>query len=138
MHDNVFIDTNILVYALISDGSDKHVKAKKYLENISCNIVISTQIMNELYAVLLKYGCSDPWIQEKLKRLCAEVDVVSIALPSIEKAWDIKIKFHYSLWDSLVIASAFETDCSVLCTEDLQHAQWVNNRLRIVNPFQGD
>lgn len=135
MNDKVFIDTNIFIYAWMTDGSNKHAEAKTYLEKQSREIVVSTQIMNELYAVLLKYNCSDVWIQENLKKLYADVDVVPIAFPLVEKAWDIRVRLHYSLWDSLVIAAALESDCSVLCTEDLQHGQVIDKRLRIINPF---
>ncbi len=42
---------------------------------------------------------------------------------SIKLAMDVKKKYKYSYWDSLIIASALENDCSILYTEDMQHNQ---------------
>ena len=35
----------------------------------------------------------------------------------------------------LIIASALENECEVLYSEDLQHGQVIDDKLRIVNPF---
>ena len=48
MSDNIFIDSNIWLYALIEDGgSEKHHKAKQCIA-ITENIIISTQVVNEV------------------------------------------------------------------------------------------
>ncbi len=41
----------------------------------------------------------------------------------------------YSYFDSLIIASSFEYNCPILYTEDMQHNQIIENRLRLINPF---
>jgi predicted nucleic acid-binding protein len=45
--------------------------------------------------------------------------------------------FLDSNWDSLIVASALESQCSILYTEDLQHGQVIDQVLTIVNPFHG-
>jgi len=42
----------------------------------------------------------------------------------------------YPYWDSLIISSALENDCTVLYAEDVQHGQVISNRLRVLNPFR--
>jgi len=63
----------------------------------------------------------------------AELDEISIN--TIRMSWEVKLKYHFSVYDSLIIASALEAGCEVLYTEDLQHNQLIENKLRIVNPF---
>jgi predicted nucleic acid-binding protein len=36
----------------------------------------------------------------------------------------------------LIITSVLNNNCSILYTEDIQHDQLVENRLRLVNPFR--
>ncbi|MBX6423467.1 PIN domain-containing protein [Thermosulfurimonas sp. F29] len=64
-------------------------------------------------------------------------DFAIITKRDIKKAMFVKEKYKYNYWDSLIIASALENDCSVLYTEDMQHGQIIEGRLKIVNPFVG-
>jgi predicted nucleic acid-binding protein len=41
------------------------------------------------------------------------------------------------LWDSLIIATSLQRNCSILYSEDMQHNQVIEDKLRIVNPFAG-
>jgi len=43
-------------------------------------------------------------------------------------------RYGFSIYDGTVVASALETGCRVLYTEDLQHGQVIDG-LRIENPF---
>jgi predicted nucleic acid-binding protein len=47
---------------------------------------------------------------------------------------EIKEKFKFSFYDSLIIAAAIEANCKTLYSEDLQHNQKIYD-LAIVNPF---
>jgi len=49
---------------------------------------------------------------------------------------DLRLKYKFSYWDSLIIASALESGCGILYTEDMQDGQVIEDRLRIVNPFK--
>ena len=59
-----------------------------------------------------------------------------IGLNTCYKAVDLRLRHKYSYWDSLIIASALENDCSILYTEDLQHEQVIEDKLKIINPFE--
>ncbi|MDP3217965.1 MAG: hypothetical protein Q8S73_27920, partial [Deltaproteobacteria bacterium] len=54
---------------------------------------------------------------------------------TLAAAFEIRERYRFSWWDSLIVASALETECEQLYTEDLQHGQIIEDRLRIVNPF---
>ena len=45
-------------------------------------------------------------------------------------------KYHFSIWDALVISSALQGECSILYSEDMQHNQIIKNSLTILNPFK--
>lgn len=138
-HDNVFIDTNIFVYAKLENSDEvKHLTAKKFLSNLTGHITISTQVLNECYAVFAKHNISDPIIQETIAFILDEVIVETITLKTIHIAWVVRQKYHYSYYDSLIIASALDAGCKVLYSEDLQHNQTIEGKLKIVNPFLQD
>jgi len=136
MNDKMFIDTNIWVYAKI-DGNDsiKHKKAISLLRNLPNQIVISTQVINEYYSALSKNKIKDIDIQTSIEQILPNVNVQAISIATIKKSWDVKLKYNFSVYDSLIIASALEADCKILYTEDLQHNQLIENKLRVVNPF---
>ncbi|MDR0516418.1 MAG: hypothetical protein LBH25_05165 [Fibromonadaceae bacterium] len=47
----------------------------------------------------------------------------------------LKKKYHYSWWDSLVLASALENGCQTFYSEDMQHKQIIESSIKIINPF---
>jgi predicted nucleic acid-binding protein len=53
----------------------------------------------------------------------------------ILKSWEIREKHKYSIWDSLIIASALENGCKILYSEDMHHNHLIEKKLRIINPF---
>lgn len=52
--------------------------------------------------------------------------------------WSFGERNNFSFWDSLIIAAALESHCTMLYTEDLQYGQVIDGRLTIVNPFLPD
>jgi predicted nucleic acid-binding protein len=142
MRDNsFFIDTNIFVYALLEPDNytdnHKHCISTKLLNGIyASNVYVSVQVLNEFYNVLLRYGFSDRRIQTKLEQIVDVVQITSLDLNVVKKCWFIKMRYKFSYWDSLIVASALESDCSILYTEDMQNEQIIDGRLKIVNPFE--
>jgi predicted nucleic acid-binding protein len=137
MSVNIFIDTNIFVYAKLIHAKEpeKHEKAVYFLKNQLKNIIISTQVLNEFAQVLLKHHIDDHTILAAVQQISEETTVLPITLATVNKAWQIKIQYHFSYWDSLIIAVALLEKCEVLFTEDLQHNQLIEKQLIIKNPF---
>jgi predicted nucleic acid-binding protein len=67
--------------------------------------------------------------------LCLHSNLELIDIPTIEKAIFIKGNYQLQWFDSLIIASALEANCTVLYSEDMHHNLIVENKLRILNPF---
>ncbi len=140
MKDKIFIDTNIFVYAFLEPKEDldkqKHLQAVNLLKNIQeFNVVISVQVLNEFYNALLKYNINDNKILQKLQQIIDIVYIASLTLDTVIKCWEIRSKYKFSYYDSLIVASALENDCKILYTEDMQNGQIIEDRLKIVNPF---
>ena len=51
------------------------------------------------------------------------------------RACQIAGRYGFSLYDSLIIAAALESNCKVLYSEDLQNGQVIEGALTIKNPF---
>ncbi len=64
------------------------------------------------------------------------VFVSPLTVKTVRIGWKIKMKYRFSYYDSLIVASALENDCSILYTEDMQNGQLIEDKLRIVNPFE--
>jgi predicted nucleic acid-binding protein len=132
----IFIDTNILVYAKIDDGQDKHKQALDFINSNESEIIISAQVLNELYIALYKFFKNDSSTRNALTSLITDCQVAPITLQTSQAAWEIKEKYKFSYWDSLIISSALENECEFLYTEDLQDGQIINSRLTIKNPLK--
>jgi predicted nucleic acid-binding protein len=44
-------------------------------------------------------------------------------------------EYRFSWFDSLIVASALENNCSILVSEDLHHGQVIEKNLTIINPI---
>ena len=59
---------------------------------------------------------------------------VAQSYEGIELAWKVQDRYRFSFWDAMIIASALQSKCTHLLTEDLQHGQVIEG-LRVVSPF---
>ncbi len=138
MSDKIFIDTNIWLYALIESKEDleKHQKAKQCIANVE-NIIISTQVVNEVCVNLLRKGKKDmPYIAKFIPEFTAAYQTLAQITEDLITASTIRADYDVSYWDSLMIASALRADCQVLYSEDMQNGLYVYKRLHIKNPLK--
>ncbi|MDR1812502.1 MAG: PIN domain-containing protein [Candidatus Fibromonas sp.] len=132
MSGNVFLDTNIFIYTYSEDLNKKERSLK--LLNLSC--ITSTQVLSELSNVCFKkLKFSDKEISTVIREVMDSCDIFIVNERTIQRAIFIKSRYGYSYYDSLILSSALESNCSNLYSEDLQHGQIVENSLKIVNPF---
>lgn len=72
---------------------------------------------------------------ENAQLMMASATIKSVTKESIRSAFEISTKYKLNHWDSLIVASALESGCKILYTEDLHHSLLINNRLKVINPF---
>jgi predicted nucleic acid-binding protein len=132
MQDRIFLDSNILLYAI---GNDKYKKGLS-IELIRKKPVITIQVLNEISNIMIrKLKLSHQDIHNIIDFIIQKCDMNSIDIITVRKALDISEKYKYSYYDSLIIASALENNCNILYTEDMHHGQNIENILKIINPF---
>jgi len=136
MRDRIFLDSNILIYSSLQDDKEKHNETLNFLEKLKGKIVfISTQVINEVYVALLKHELQDEDIENIVLKVIDIYNSSMITVDTIKKSWSLRRIYNLSYWDSLIVASALESGCEVLYTEDMQDELVINNMLTIKNPF---
>ena len=130
-----FLDTNVLIYLYTQDEYNKKEVAQKILNNHYC--IVSTQVLNEASNVWFKKcgwnGVRIKQYLDNIEMVCDEVMLVQKY--TIDKALALKDTYGYSYYDCLMIASALESGCEVLFSEDMVNEQTIDNSLTIINPF---
>lgn len=88
----IFLDTNILVYALDNHDIEKQHRARSIVKNvIECEFpVISTQVIQEFYSASVKKLGVDPLVAKNIVHSLGRIDVISVALDLIEQGSKIE------------------------------------------------
>ncbi len=134
-----FIDSNLWLYAYLRDQDPgKRQSLERTMAARPCRWVISTQVVAEVGCNLLKKGhLPEADLRSILTLLQRACDCVPVTVETGLEASRLRETLAVSYWDSLIIASALESGCNELWSEDLQHGQIIDKRLRIVNPLVG-
>jgi predicted nucleic acid-binding protein len=136
-----FLDTNILVHAVDLDSPDKRAVAQRLVTRALAEQtgIISFQVVQEtLQALTRKSRVVDTFedTQDFLVNVQTPLWKVHPGTAIHTRALRIRCERGFSFCDSLILATALESGCQRLLTEDLQHGQQVDG-LRIENPFLG-
>jgi predicted nucleic acid-binding protein len=136
-----FVDTNVLIYALLADEQETAEKVNKARELVADltrrrELVVSAQVLGEFSANAMRKG-SPPLtaaqalahVQELGKQRVLPIDasLVQLALQRVQQS-------RISYWDALIVEAAIRSGASVLYTEDMHHgARYGSTEIR--NPF---
>lgn len=132
-----FLDTNVLVYMFSESDLDKKAECRQFVNDLDADnqVVWSTQVIQEFYFTLTKKHGKDP---QEVKSSISNLSTFQLVInnfDTIERAIDIQIINKISFWDSLIISSAKQANCSFLLSEDLSHGQLIDG-VRVVSPFR--
>ena len=129
---DAFFDTNVLLYLLSGDAS----KAERAESLVVVGGVISVQVLNEFASVASrKLGMSWAEIREVLETIRAVCRVEPISLETHDRGFALCERYGFSIYDSMILASALLAGCDLVFTEDLQDGQCIDGRLTVRNPF---
>ena len=133
---DVFLDTNVLVYAFDTADEAKRQRALAVLGEHP-NAVISTQVLLEWFTIVTR-KLTPPMptadataVMESLTRL----DVVPADAELTLRAARTAVEAQLSIWDAMVIEAAAIAGCTTILTEDLNEGQTIRG-VRVVNPFR--
>jgi predicted nucleic acid-binding protein len=136
MTATVFVDTNVLLYALDPADPKKHAAAQAWRSELwkSRRGRLSIQVLQEFYAkVAQKWPMSRDAARSEVQDLLAW-QPVTMDYALLELGWKLQDRFRLSFWDSLIVAAAKTAGCHYLLTEDLQPGQNLDG-VYVTNPF---
>jgi predicted nucleic acid-binding protein len=127
-----FFDTSVLLYLL----SDDTVRADGIETLLAARGVISVQVLNELAVVALrKLEMPLNEVREILDTIRAVCAVEPVTVETHDRGLAVFERYEFSLYDSIVVATALISGAKILYSEDLQNGQIIDNQLRVANPF---
>ncbi len=136
MNNKVFLDSNILIYLYSKDEPKKREIASDLLAKFD-NVYISTQVLFEFTHIMhRKLKVDYDQIDDALKEFNNAFLITNVTYEIIRKAIKIAEKYKYSFVDSLIIATAINSNCDILYSEDMHADQVIENSLKIANPFK--
>ena len=141
MSDRFFLDTNIFVYSLGANPTKKKELAAALVDRAigSGKGVVSYQVIQEFLSVAFRRFTPKMTFAEAEQYLAATFQPLLVVHSSYSLYMDaLTLSRRYSLswYDSLIVASASESQCRLLYSEDLQDGQSFAG-LKVQNPFAG-
>lgn len=135
----VFVDSNVLIYAVDPSEPAKMQTAQQWLRILRSRnqLRLSFQTILEFYNVTTRKVRvpANPALARDDARDLLNLDPIGPDAATLDIAWHIQDRYRFSWWDSLIVAAAKRTGCKYLLTEDLQHQQDLDG-LRVISPFQ--
>lgn len=136
--DRTFVDTNVFAYLFDDSEPQKQATAGTRLEQEQREreIVVSTQVLQELYVALTKgkSPIASPELAERAVREVSTYTVAQVDTTAVFAAISVSRRSRISFWDALILRAAADSGCSVLLSEDLNDGQVIEG-VRVENPF---
>lgn len=137
IHENgYFLDSNIWIYALANNQDINKRNIACQLVNAE-GVIISTQVINEVCLNLIKKSSfSEQQIIQLIEAFYKGSHIISFNRDILVNSSNLRSRYKFSFWDSLIVACALAAGASILYTEDMQDGLVVDSQLQIVNPFK--
>ncbi|MFT8781909.1 PIN domain-containing protein [Acetobacter syzygii] len=132
---SLFLDTNILLYAMMEEGTEKAGIADSLLLHQDCHI--SVQTLNEATNTLrrkTKLPLDD--IKTLITDFRGLVTIHPITEAVYSRGWAIIERYGLQTYDAMILACAMENGIETLLSEDMQNGQRIFDMMTIINPFQ--
>ena len=131
--NNIAIDTNILLYSISKNENRKLLIAANLIDE---NPVIFPQNLSEFINVLVNRW---KYPKENMELIVSEVlrscTLVNTSISAYKQAFELIKKYDFQLFDAIIVASALDSGCRILFSEDMQDNLVVEKKLTIINPF---
>lgn len=137
--DQLFVDTNILVYAYDRSAGNKHVIAVQLIAQCweNGNGCLSIQVLQEFYVNVTRKIAS-PLDHQTARQIVEDLSywrLYSPGTPDLLQAIDFHQNYRLSFWDAMILQSATRLGCKQLLSEDLSHGQNYGD-VQVINPFK--
>jgi len=141
MNDRFFLDTNVFIYSFDPAAVEKARVAEGLIDRAieRGKGIVSYQVVQEFFNIALRRFVQPMSPAEAEQYLALTFRPLLAVYPSIAlfgEAMRIQQRHTVSWYDSLIVASALEAQCSTLFSEDFQDGRKFGD-LTIRNPFAG-
>jgi len=137
MSAEIFVDTNILYYALTDSADPRHAAARERIESLwdaPGHAAVSVQVLQELHVNLVrKAGLPAQHSAQRISHYLSW-HVVDNDRALLLAAFDVQTRWKLSYWDSSIVAAAQRSGASVLWSEDLANGQRFGD-IQVENPL---
>jgi predicted nucleic acid-binding protein len=138
---NIFVDSTTLLYTLDRALPEKRAICVAWLRRLrlSGRMRLSLQVLAECYAVVRRkpaFAAARPLIRAYLSDLSPWL-CPPATLRTTQRAWRLEDDCGLGWWDSLLLATAAEADCTMFLSEDLNDGQSYG-MVQVINPFRHD
>ncbi len=137
MNDRLFLDTNILVYAVETGGRDPDKSAVARGLARRSGVTLSIQVLGEFYRAVTSPRRASPMTHDEAAawiQIWKRHDVRALTVPHVDLAVELTGRFRVNYYDALVLAAARLANCETLYSEDLNAGQDYDG-VRVENPF---
>jgi len=127
------LDTNILVYSHDENALDK--------QNIARDLIvrspfICSQTLAEYISVLRRVTkIPKAFIINACMPNLKYCQIKMVDIATLQMAEHLIQRYDFQIFDAIIVASALETGCNTLYSEDMQHNMKIDRKLSIINPF---
>ncbi|MGO9675543.1 MAG: PIN domain-containing protein [Methylocella sp.] len=137
MTARLFIDTNILIYALDPAAPEKRAISADLLRRTIADhtLALSPQNLNECTRVLsqrrrlVDEAAARSYLTHLMPWCIAPLDAQTTL-----RAWAVQDEAGLAWWDALLVASALMAECRLFISEDMQDGRVISG-MRVANPF---
>jgi predicted nucleic acid-binding protein len=137
MSANVFVDTNVLVYAHDQKEGYKQEAAKQILLRLRQDRsgAVSMQVLQEFYNTVTRKLAS-PLPKDEARAIVEDFAYwcVETTPEEIKRAFRIEDEARIGFWDALIVAAAIKSGATRIFSEDLNPGQTIAG-IHIENPF---
>jgi predicted nucleic acid-binding protein len=138
MSDNVFVDTNILLYSRDASEPGKQAMASARLDALWEGRTgrLSVQVLNEFFVNAtrkLDPGLTPEEAWDDIEALSAW-DPLPLDMAVLGRAFAAQRRYGLSWWDAMIVAAAEISGCSRILSEDLADGSSYFG-IKVENPF---
>ncbi len=137
--DRFTLDTNILIYAVDSGAGERHQAANRLMQNAADkDCTLTVQALGEFFHATTRKGKATVEQALGFTRVWQRVFSVSAAgQATFNEAVELVRDHSLSFWDAMLWATAKESGCAFILSEDMQHGRSLGG-VEILNPFADD
>lgn len=139
MTADVFLDTNVLLYAAMAGRSDPAKKARAREIVLQEDYCTSAQVLAEFYANVIRKGevpmapdKAREWVRQLARKPCEPVTP-----ELVQSGIELSQRYKVSYWNGAILAAAKRLGAKTVLSEDMNDGQDYDG-VRVLNPFLRD